>query len=867
MQVCERQNVSNYKIVTIVSSGIITFAMLILLFVLKGVAPFGTKSLTVMDANIQYIDFFSYYYDVLVGENSILYTFTKLLGGTNIAVFSYYLSSPFNILILLFGKVNIHSFFDISVALKLSLAAMTFSFFAQERFTNLSQKKNTPILLLTAIGYALCQYNLAQSSNIMWLDGVYMLPLILLQVSNIVKEKNSAFLPFIIALSIWFNWYSAGINCIFSAFWFIFEFLLYITDHKIPFKRCFMQLSKYIVDMLLGVLISCILFLPTIGSLTNSNRGVLQLSDLFDLSFLGEFPTCIQKYSYGAISELGSPALFCGGLALVLALFALFSHKIDVKKRVVLWGMFISSILLLYWHPFYTAFSLFKKVESYNYRYSYVVVFSLLTIALIGAENFTKQEGKLLLRIAAVVSLAQIVLHYCRPEIDYKYLYITFVMIFILAILYWTFASIGFARIVVKKAICFIVLTVGLIDIFLNGFFLMNYYVTNNNDVKNYKIYRAGQEETISTIKSEDKSIYRISQTETRNMLDTNLTANYNEGMAYNYASISSYTSAPDDIQRNFLDKLGYPICGENMCITNTSILGADSLLGVKYVLSPYYIQGLKKVSGRDVNNKRTYLNPYAFPFAFTYAPLKSVENGYVLNPFEYQNDIYRNIFNINEDLYYPISFSIQTDENSYDSELLLNVNNEEKTPIYGIIPGSYDADSYLYVDNTCITKYRCWLSPNVFYVPHSKGESCVVKIQSTESNFDLKNSMFYACNLDVLKKCSEIANNNKANIITFENGKVAISVNDAKVGDRLFMSIPQDDGWKITLNGKPAEYNLVGNCLYSIKLDKGANNIIMKYSVKYLREGMAITLFSTICYCVYLLLQTHKIHNRIIFK
>ena len=39
-------------------SGIFTFAVLMLLFLWKGLAPFGTKSLVVMDANIQYLDFF-----------------------------------------------------------------------------------------------------------------------------------------------------------------------------------------------------------------------------------------------------------------------------------------------------------------------------------------------------------------------------------------------------------------------------------------------------------------------------------------------------------------------------------------------------------------------------------------------------------------------------------------------------------------------------------------------------------------------------------------------------------------------------------------------------------------------------------------
>ena len=55
----------------------ITFTILIILFAIKGLAPFGDRSLVVMDGDIQYLDFFSYYKDVLIGNNSIGYSFGK----------------------------------------------------------------------------------------------------------------------------------------------------------------------------------------------------------------------------------------------------------------------------------------------------------------------------------------------------------------------------------------------------------------------------------------------------------------------------------------------------------------------------------------------------------------------------------------------------------------------------------------------------------------------------------------------------------------------------------------------------------------------------------------------------------------------
>ena len=111
---------------------------------------------------------------------------------------------------------------------------------------------------------------------------------------------------------------------------------------------------------------------------------------------------------------------------------------------------------------------------------------------------------------------------------------------------------------------------------------------------------------------------------------------------------------------------------------------------------------------------------------------------------------------------------------------------------------------------------------------------------------------MLYFLNLDVLRKCSEIANAHKADSISMKNGLVNVSVQNAKDGEHLFVSVPVSDGWNITLNGKTAEVELVGECLYSIKLTEGVNNITMKYHVRYFKAGMLTSLITLICFGIY---------------
>ena len=120
------------------SDSILTFMLALgvmcLLYIIYDYAPFGNNSLACMDANIQYLDFFAYLQDVLIGKNSLTQTFSSFLGGNNIGTFSYYLASPFNLLVVFFDKADLHAFFDMLAALKMAMAAAAFCVFLHSRF-------------------------------------------------------------------------------------------------------------------------------------------------------------------------------------------------------------------------------------------------------------------------------------------------------------------------------------------------------------------------------------------------------------------------------------------------------------------------------------------------------------------------------------------------------------------------------------------------------------------------------------------------------------------------------------------------------------------------------------------------------------
>ena len=73
----------------------IIFFIIVGLFVLiqaaSGLYPFGSKTNLLWDEEIQYVDFFAYYRDVLLGKAKLGYSFSKSAGGSLVALFGYYL--------------------------------------------------------------------------------------------------------------------------------------------------------------------------------------------------------------------------------------------------------------------------------------------------------------------------------------------------------------------------------------------------------------------------------------------------------------------------------------------------------------------------------------------------------------------------------------------------------------------------------------------------------------------------------------------------------------------------------------------------------------------------------------------------------
>lgn len=819
-------------------AGGLVLAILWALFLAKGYAPSGENSLAWEDGNYQYLDLFSYLKDVFDGKNSIVYSFSKGLGGGMFGVFSYYLSSPLNILIKAFDKSDIIDFFDILVSLKLSLAAAASALFFNIRFRE-RKKRNREymIIILLSVCYALGQYSIAQASNIMWLDGVYMLPLILSGVYTLVSEGKMALLSVTVAASILFNWYTAGINCIFSGGWFVLETALAMENRKEKLKYALGKVLCFSLSGLAGVLISGILFLPMIGSITKSSKGILSTEGLFEPNFIGGIFPEIGNYIPGVKSQFGEVSLYCGSFAALGCCGLLFSKDIPEKRRIKLLCLLLFTALTYIWRPFVSIFSLFKTAGSYWYRYSYTGIFSIVFIS---SCYFMDSERKTISRLSfpCGIAVAFIIAYYnlVRNFSRIGMALLSSALILLCAVLIrFIYGENRSKR--ARKYGCALLAAMILSEAALGAALQMDNYHMKNAYTR--KMYSAQAEKRWDELKVYDAGEYRTAQTCTYSKNNNKgITANLNEPLAFHYRGITSYTSYPEENTLSFMKKVGYPVYAGTLNEVLAPILGVYSMLGVKYVASDEPFPFLEKTEVSEESEINIYRNVYAFPLAFRYTPALT-ENREPANPFEYQNDLFAGLTGKEESLYYPLDYTVKQKEN----DILYTVDApDNESVIYGFFPFGFMSENELFINGEHVSKYGGWLSQYVFYVPVKNGRAEVILEQKDkEWLFDREKDLFYAIRLDLLKEAAEEAEGKQADRIELKNADAHFHV-ESPGKENLLVSIPYDSDWKVERNGKTVETELFGDYLYSIPLTEGENDISFRYNVRYLPEGMVCT-------------------------
>lgn len=310
-------------------SWLIPAATVLIYFIVQKNFPIGNGTVLTTDLGQQYIDFYSYYRRVLLGHpDQFLYSFSSSLGSSTIGTWSYYLLSPFNLIILLTPGKWLPFGVWLMMIIKVGLCGLTMYYYLRHR-----QKPVSEIFTLGfAVAYALCGYNTAYQLNVMWLDGVYLLPLLLGAIELIVAKQK--WLPYfiILALGLLTNFYIGYMLCLFSVLYFI--YLLASTATRKS------HLGKTVLTFGIGSLlaggINAGILLPTYLELQTTKATFNAASihwrwEYNPLQLLGKLT--LGSYTFDQMSS-GQANIFTGSLILILAIIFFFVPTIKLRQKI-----------------------------------------------------------------------------------------------------------------------------------------------------------------------------------------------------------------------------------------------------------------------------------------------------------------------------------------------------------------------------------------------------------------------------------------------------------------------------------------------------------------------------------------------------
>lgn len=356
--------------------------ILTVFYAIAGYYPFGDKTVLVWDMDVQYVSFFSWLNQVLKHQtiDSLEYSFSLSLGGSTVGLLGYYLLSPFNLFLLPFSTQSLPIGIQIMTMLKIGSCGLAMYHFLRNRFSY----SNYGTVLFSTM-YALMGYVVTQQSNIMWLDGVILLPVLMLQVYRLVIEGKWRSYPFWIMLAIVTDFYIAYMIILFSAIYFLVEEICCYKHWQ--WKRVLRQTGILIGSTVLGIGISAGIFLPVLYEIFSIGRGGSGgVQESFQKLFVFDSKMLFlpMKFLIGAYDQQqlinGLPNIYVSLFCLPFILFYFGDKRNDARSRwsylgaiAVMFISFASKGLNQIWHGF-------THTSGSNYRYSFLLCFLLINV-------------------------------------------------------------------------------------------------------------------------------------------------------------------------------------------------------------------------------------------------------------------------------------------------------------------------------------------------------------------------------------------------------------------------------------------------------------------------------------------------------
>lgn len=675
------------EIALLALSFIIPFCLLLIVMQVNKVALFdySGRTIVMMDMKSEYVAYMSNLKYILENGGSSIYSTSKVFGGDYMSIYTFYLASPFNLFIVFCEYEAIPLFFVWSSIFKMSFAALNMYLFA--RLSRRFSYSN----IIPAIGYGLISYSFIYMSNYMWLDGVMILPLVILGLHYLKDKKHLWLYPLALGYSLLTSWYIGFMICVFVVFYF---FVLFFNDFKLKNKANYLFLLRFAVLSLLGGMISAVWWFTAFIHLSGT-KGTTAFPNFYNFSismFLSGFlennyssPSLITQY-HSYIS------MFVGMVPLVFAITYFFNGKFTLKERLLYLGLFLvyfvcsmNSVLTALLHGG-------REPTWFPGRYSFVIGFLVCVLASKSLDE--AHELKPIYYLAPLVM--GIITLFIVAKVKHSDRLLYYPISVISCVLYFStiLAGVGYSffsyytfdnkvlTFIKKYSIGFLALLV--IFESLSSYRGADKVISTNASDAQFTAYSTFLKDTnyiqsFDALKTYDKEngnspFYRMEATFNRPGNYNNID---NNPMFYNYSGLSNFSSSSKKEVESYLLKVGFHYNGFFAKYDGGSTYAMNSLFGIKYLVEdhkaafnihPYFLDynTFNKIDINEPNGLSFYQNDYATSLAFQSDKTsshfinegRSLSDSYVywFDKFEYQNSMFRTLDrSLQKDVFYPL--------------------------------------------------------------------------------------------------------------------------------------------------------------------------------------------------------------------
>ena len=164
---------------------LIPTGLMLLIYLCRGLHPIADGSVLVLDLNGQYVYFYEALREFVWGDTSLLYSFSRALGGEFLGIYAYYIASPLSWLVVLFPEGRILEALLVIFLLKTGFCGLTFGWYLHKT----SRRINKIQIRIFATMYALCSYAVVQQHNSMWIDAMIWLPVLTYAIEQLIKNR------------------------------------------------------------------------------------------------------------------------------------------------------------------------------------------------------------------------------------------------------------------------------------------------------------------------------------------------------------------------------------------------------------------------------------------------------------------------------------------------------------------------------------------------------------------------------------------------------------------------------------------------------------------------------------------------------